>query len=283
MGNSPGTMEASAQEFGLVFIGTSGRGIFYGRPVPTVSVIASSSGGELGPTPGSFTLMRDGDLTAAVLVGFSLGGSALAGSDFTTPAPSLTIPAAAASSLLSITPIPDSLPEGTETVTLSLAPSTDYLIGPDAMLSIADRPFDTWRASWFTPSELSSPAISDDLADPNGNGLKNLLEFAFGGLPKGISPAAPPQLHVDAGHLTLSFSRNAAGTDLTYTVQASDSLGIWTDLATSSAGAGWSILVGGTTVSETGTGSVKSVVVTDSVLIGDPDHPRRFLRLQVTR
>jgi photosystem II stability/assembly factor-like uncharacterized protein len=30
IGNSPNVMEASSQQFGLVFIGTNGRGIYYG-------------------------------------------------------------------------------------------------------------------------------------------------------------------------------------------------------------------------------------------------------------
>jgi hypothetical protein len=283
MGNSPGTMEASAQEFGLVFIGTSGRGIFYGRPVPTVSVSINASGSELGPTPGSFTLARDGDLTASVSVGFSLGGSAIAGSDYVTPAAALTIPATAASNLLTIAPYADLLSEGAETVTLSLAPSPDYLVGPDATLAIADRPFDAWRANWFTQSELNDPTVSDDLADPNANGLTNVLEFALSGIPKGSSSAAQPQFGIVTGHLTLSFTRNATAADLTYTVQASDSLGPWTDLATSSIGGSWDILVNGTTVSQAGTGSTRTVVITDPVSIDDPAHPRRFLRLQVAR
>ena len=87
----------------------------------------------------------------------------------------------AASRSVTITPIPDSLPKGTETVTLSLAPAAEYLIGPDATISIADLPFDTWRASWFNASELTDPAISGDLADPNGNGLKNLLVIGNAG------------------------------------------------------------------------------------------------------
>ncbi|MFN7138021.1 MAG: hypothetical protein ACK4UN_01640 [Limisphaerales bacterium] len=38
IGNTPAVMEASAQHFGVVFIGTAGRGIFYGEPVPTLSI-----------------------------------------------------------------------------------------------------------------------------------------------------------------------------------------------------------------------------------------------------
>ncbi|MBD0390086.1 MAG: hypothetical protein ICV54_27170, partial [Nostoc sp. C3-bin3] len=32
IGNEPNVMEASWQQFGLVFIGTNGRGIYYGTP-----------------------------------------------------------------------------------------------------------------------------------------------------------------------------------------------------------------------------------------------------------
>jgi hypothetical protein len=68
------------------------------------------------------------------------------------------------------------------------------------------------------------------------------------------------------------------------TVQGSDELtGPWTDLARSISGTAFSPLAGGVTVLETGTGPTRNVEVRDSYLLTEPAHPRRFLRLDVTR
>ena len=48
------------------------------------------------------------------------------------------------------------------------------------------------------------------------------------------------------------------------------------------AGGAWTIVISGTTVSETGTAPLKAAVITDPVP-GDVTHPTRFLRLKVTR
>lgn len=282
MGDGPNVMEGSAQESGLLFIGTFGRGVFYGRPVPTVSITGTAGAAELGPVPGSFTIARDGDTTAALPFAFSLGGAAISGTDYTTPSTPLTIPATAASASLSITPITDTIAEGPESVTLSLTPSPNYLIGPDATLTIADLPFDNWRATWFTFAELNTPSISGDLADPNANGINNLLEYALNGTPKGPSLALRPQVELSANHLLFSFSRNLAIADLTYIVQGSDDLVSWTDLTTATGGGAWTILLTGAGASETGPGSLKTATITDPVP-GDTSHRTRFLRLKVTR
>ena len=82
-----------------------------------------------------------------------------------------------------------------------------------------------------------------------------------------------------AGRLAITFSRNTAATDVTLTVQGSDDLATWTDLARSTAGATMVPLVAGANVAETGAGALRTVEVRDLFLTTDPAHPRRFLRL----
>ena len=48
-------------------------------------------------------------------------------------------------------------------------------------------------------------------------------------------------------------------------------------------GAAMAPLLGGVTVNETGAGATRSVEVGDLYLISDPLHPRRFMKVQVTR
>ncbi len=77
--------------------------------------------------PGAFTITRTAPLTNALMVNFSLGGTAKNGVDFETISNSAVIPAGASSVQVNVNPIYDTLAEGNETVTLALQPT---LIAP---------------------------------------------------------------------------------------------------------------------------------------------------------
>ncbi len=40
-------------------------------------------------------------------------------------------------------------------------------------------PYEDWRASYFTPTQLADPAISGDEGDASGDGIPNLVKYAF--------------------------------------------------------------------------------------------------------
>jgi hypothetical protein len=113
-----------------------------------VSVIASDAdASEVGPDQGEFTLLRTGgDLSSALSVFFTRGGTAIRNTDYTGLAGGaltlVTIPAGAPSLALPITPVADAIVEGDETVTVDLEPGSGYAIGaPDrATVTIADGP-----------------------------------------------------------------------------------------------------------------------------------------------
>ena len=109
-------------------------------------------------------------------------------------------------------------------------------------------PFQQWQAAKFG-ANWNNAAVAGDLVDANGNGIVNLLEYAFGGEPLGSANGAGvlPTVGRDAGgHLTLSFTRFASRSDLTLTVQGADSVaGPWTDLARSSAGSVFVVFAAG--------------------------------------
>lgn len=141
-------------------------------------------------------------------------------------------------------------------------------------------PWAAWRSSNFGP--LPYPAAADDLANPDGDGAVNVLEYFFGADPNVVNAPDSLQTSVVSSRLTLTFPRNLAATDATATVQGADSAsGPWTDLARSTNGGAFSALVGGVPISETGTGVIRTMQVGDQYLVGDPLHPTRFLRLQV--
>ncbi len=194
---------------------------------------------------------------------------------------------------VTITAVNDHVPEGGHAGTiLHTAASTDavYNGAPISSLSVTinDLPADDWRFGKFTPAELANPAISGDAADPNNNGIPNLLEYALNGDPKGsitgtsILPSA--SRNAVGNCLQVNFSRYLDRNDITLIVQASDTIGgTWTDLAVSINGSPFAVATGGVVISEVGTGNARTVTVSDIYQFTDSAHPRRFMRLKVTR
>lgn len=125
-----------------------------------------------------------------------------------------------------------------------------------------------WRMAFFGAPGASGSAA--DLADPDGDGLCNLMEYALGNHP--LNPASrtlPSMGRTTSGadsFLTLTVPKNATATDVTYTVEVSSDLVNW------SSGAAYT-----TIVSET----ASSLVVRDNAPVSSLS--RRFMRLKVTR
>jgi hypothetical protein len=108
---------------------------------PTVTVVASDpSAAEHGSDPGTFTISRSGGTTTALTVNYSVGGSAVNGTDYQSLSGSVTIPTASASVIVSVRPIDDKVFEGSETVILTLSSNPSYTVGSpnSATVTIAD-------------------------------------------------------------------------------------------------------------------------------------------------
>ncbi len=156
--------------------------------------------------------------------------------------------------------------------------------GNDVVLTrVASTQWHAWLTTNF-PADLHNPAVIGDFVDVEHDGLVNRIEYAFGGNPMAAAQSPLPAASLPSGRLAINFTRIVANTDLTLTVQGADEpAGGWTNLASSTAGGATIALLGGVTVSETGSGATRSVQVRDLYTIGDPAHPKRFLRVQVTR
>ncbi len=123
-------------------------------------------------------------------------------------------------------------------------------------------PLESWRHTHFGQTAATGDAA--DLADPDGDGVSNLLEYALGTVPTSASSVSVPTASTSQLKLQLTFHR--ARSDITYHVEASSTLapGSWTVLATNPGTVG------------------QSVTVTDTIDLPAANPPRRFLRLRVT-
>jgi hypothetical protein len=97
--------------------------------------------------------------------------------------------------------------------------------------------YQIWRDSHFTSNQITAGDASSD-ADPDGDGLINLLEYATGHPPL-LSSAAPLTLtRVDASSALLQFDQ-IADPELHYRVEATEDLALtpWPDVVFESSGA----------------------------------------------
>lgn len=133
-------------------------------------------------------------------------------------------------------------------------------------------PKQQWRIANFEGSDLSNPALENthwgDLADPDGDGYVNLLEYALSGDPLAANTVTLPAISVtplaEQHYLTLTVARNSNATDLNYIVETS------TDLQTWQSGDGHTVIVEST---------ASEMIVRCAVSL--ETQPRRFMRLRV--
>ena len=143
--------------------------------------------------------------------------------------------------------------------------------------------YSDWQAAVFG-SDQNVSGIASELADPNANGVANLIEYALGTDPAKNRTGSLILGSGASDRLALHFTRNALAGDVTLTVQGADGPGgPWVNLARSSIGNPFDPLVPGVTILEEAIGAVRAVEVRDVFPLRDPAHPERFLRLQITK
>jgi len=129
-----------------------------------------------------------------------------------------------------------------------------------------------WSGALFTAAELTDPTVSGPAADPDHDGIPNLLEYAFGLDPKqadrsGLRRWAPRPTAAVNEYLTISYAQLTQSNDLTYTVQASTDMVTWNAIAP-------------VVVSTIAIGSTRTLTVRDPTAMGA--NAARFLRVVVT-
>ena len=107
----------------------------------------------------------------------------------------------------------------------------------DVALTVQLAPIEQWRNAHFG-ANAGNPAIAGDLADPDGDGLANLLEYALN-----LDPLLPGAsgLVMDletistSQYLRLTATKNPAATDVTFSIEVTGTIGIpasWTTAGT---------------------------------------------------
>jgi hypothetical protein len=146
--------------------------------------------------------------------------------------------------------------------------------------------YDNWRYAHFG-TNATNVIVSGDLADPDGDGAANLLEFAVASDPNAANADGALSADIQADQILLHFSRNTAASDLTYVVQVIDSPGgTWTNVATYTSASGWAANVVGPVASESAPEIVPpdrfvNVIIADPTASDSPGASGKFYRLEV--
>ena len=135
-------------------------------PAPVVSVTATTTpAGENPAAAGIFTIQREGATSGAVVVNYSMGGTAIQDSDYTlAPTGSVTLAAGVTSTNVVVTPVDDSEVEEDETVTLTLLADAAYDIGAPAAATLVIVSDDGGVGAVTVTA--SDPAAAENPADP---------------------------------------------------------------------------------------------------------------------
>jgi cyclophilin family peptidyl-prolyl cis-trans isomerase len=138
---------------------------------------------------------------------------------------------------------------------------TNYGGTAGGTLTITGQSAASWRTQHFSSTQISAGWGADDV-DPDGDGLKNLAEYALGTDPW-VRNASPAPI-LDANGLTLNFTRPKDLPNVSYAAEATDSLGSWNPI----------------TVELVSDGAVQTMRARDPLTSGNPN--RRFIRLVFT-
>lgn len=152
----------------------------------------------------------------------------------------------------------------------------------EVRISSSLTPIEQWRLLHFgTPANLNDGA---DDADPDGDGAKNLLEYALGLDPRTHSANGLPALSVvTAGatqHIALTITRPLSATDITYQIEIGGALISFLPGSSYSISGDISTNANTTQVSRINDGTFETLVIRDNTALTAATS--RFLRLKVS-
>ncbi|MSU67583.1 MAG: hypothetical protein CK538_10535 [Opitutia bacterium] len=168
---------------------------------PTITLAATkATADESGSNAGEFTVTRTGEIITTLTVNYAVSGTATNGLDYPPLLGSITIPVGASSAKIPLPPFPDTSVEPTETVIVTLAAGSGYLVGASASgtVSIADSPGTLYVAN-LRPSTIGSTASGLATIVLSASGTVATVNVAFSNLSSGQAGA-----HLFLGNSTSS-------------------------------------------------------------------------------
>jgi len=203
----------------------------------TVQFSSTTYSGSEGTTL-TLSVTRTGGSLGALTVGYATLPGTATTADYTPAAGTLTwADGDAATKTISVPLTTDLLVEGTETFTVNLGQPLvgSILLGAtqQATAQIIDVPpsaFVLWQQAKFTAGELLDPTVSGPNAVYGQDGLPNLVKYALGLEPKQNITTGLPVAGTSGSNWTYTYTRPTSMTDVTYTVEYSTDLAIWTPL-----------------------------------------------------
>ncbi len=286
------------------FQGAQGNvALFINGTLPLTRATLTTSDASAAERPldtGSFYITLRDPQPQPVSVNVTLAGTATAGIDYTPNVPlngntaTVTISPGQTLRFVTVTPVPDQeFTEFDETILCTIAAGSGYTVGSGAVVPIIlhdDTPYAADWAQQFGPA-FSGPAAAP-LADFNGNGVANLLEFAFNGNPITatlVDSAGNPLLpvlgfgdypdpadgNIIKRYPTITFNRRTDSPQLSYGVENSTGLasGIWNTNA--------AVFISASTVGMPA-GVERVTYRSPSPATGAVSAPTQFFRLRVT-
>ncbi|MGF1531444.1 MAG: heparinase II/III family protein [Puniceicoccaceae bacterium] len=175
---------------------------------------------EFGLKPAKIRVHRT-DLSSAVEVQYSLGGSAIPGQDIDFGGDTLSFGSGVQYIDLDVYPLSDDQPRGERTLEFFLVPGSGYRVGSQnlASLTIQDLPFNHWRHS------LGLSGTSDQASYQRA-----LLSYALGlNLDQNLAPHSPHIVPTSSGHFLQFVTPNPTPIDIHYSILQSNQLGSWED------------------------------------------------------
>jgi hypothetical protein len=169
--------------------------------LPAVTVSATDAvAGEpgTGQGTGTFTFSRTGSTVAALTVNFTLGGTGISGTDYTSIGTTVSFASASATATKLVSVLDDTLVEGDETVVVTLASGSGYTVGAPSSATVTikdddrslaealDVPGWTWTTGGNTPAWVGQTVVTHDGMDAArsgviGNNQTNWIETAVTG------------------------------------------------------------------------------------------------------
>jgi hypothetical protein len=185
---------------------------------------------RLDSTSGYLLVTRAGAINNSVLVRLTIGGSAPS-SHYQSISPFINFVPQQTTALIAVTPKPTAvISNGLEYVQVTIkpdpsyrvfSPSTDRILLVDQIMT-----FPIWQQKYF-PSSNEDPSLFA-MEDPGNTGIKNLYRYAYG-----LNPFNPQRTNnipigkIVNDHLSLSFVRPPAISDLDYIVESSPDMRNW--------------------------------------------------------